>query len=721
MKKHLLDSRFPLEIVRLTGLLNQFDQNRFQEHVVIPLRQHGQVFDFYGRYIGKDTDMGKHWRLPSDRLVVGSGYFNWNPRQKEIIVVEGLFDALSLYHNGFTNAVATWGTNGLEPARLKDTNIKRLWMCFDADSAGRERGLKAGYACTDAGVEVKIIELPDGLDPNDYFLKNHTADDFKALMMRGKSPEDWEIDNVPDELDISAKVDALKNVTSRAARKQLNVRDALIKKISEKTGLKENKIAAQVEEFAKQQEAESKTILNMDEYEKVHPALHLTNDGITLITVPMLVANEATKQTSLEPHVVTSQREMFPLTHAALNERKWYCQRIVSPAKPRYSQAAIEAYIKKNARGDLTGTYESIKSTYRHFLDFSDANTYDYLAAWTIGTYFFRSFDHYGYIHFSGTKEVGKSKAMRVMSQMCFNGIMAVSITDASQFRIITDLLPTLFLDESENLDDKTNLERRALLLGGYEKGSGVWRTDRVGDAFHAQEYENFSPRVFASIKNMEHVLASRTITIEMRRSFDDAIKNTQVKLNDPRFQEIRDELFLVAMDYGHYVKKIYDEIRKPPEADIEAREWDIFKPIYTIGTAVGSADAIRALVQFAVDRYREKLATYNETAPENVVLRVLLELVQEEKFYSIDEVHDRVKSFTADHGIYIGKIHSDELGRLLKKLGVVEDKSRPTVEGKRQTLYLMNPATVKKIAKNRMVIQESGGFVPAFSPFKTV
>ena len=282
-------------------------------------------------------------------------------------------------------------------------------------------------------------------------------------------------------------------------------------------------------------------------------------------------------------------------------------------------------------------------------------------------------FDHYGYIHFSGTKEVGKSKAMRVMSQLCFNGIMAVSITDASQFRIITDLLPTLFLDESENLDDKSNLERRGLLLGGYEKGFGVWRTDKVGDAFHAQEYENFSPRVFASIKNMEHVLASRTITIEMQRSFEDKIKNTQVKLNDPRFQELRDALFLIAMDYGHQIKKIYDEIQKPPEAEIEAREWDIFKPIYTIGTAIGNSNVIRSLIHFAVDRYREKLATYNETAPENVVLKVLLELVQEEKIYSLDEVHKRLQSFTVERGIYIGKMHADELGRLLNKLGVVE------------------------------------------------
>jgi hypothetical protein len=62
------------------------------------------------------------------------------------------------------------------------------------------------------------------------------------------------------------------------------------------------------------------------------------------------------------------------------------------------------------------------------------------------------------------------------------NWTMSVSITDASQFRIVTEVLPTPFLDETENLSDRTYSERRALLLGGYEKGSTAVRTERVGD-----------------------------------------------------------------------------------------------------------------------------------------------------------------------------------------------------------------------------------------------
>jgi len=706
LKEHLRDGGFSLETIRLAGLLNQYDQDRFQEHVVIPLRQYGQVFDFYGRYVGTNSEMGKHWRLPSDRLVVGQGYFNWNPNCEEIICVEGVFDALSLFQHGFKNAVATWGTNGLNPAHLKNTNIKHVLMCFDSDKAGRERCIKTAYALQDVGAEVRIIELPDGLDPNDYFLK-YSSEDFQGLMKKAKLPEQWSVDNLAPDLDPPAKVAALRDVITRLPAKSLIERAAYVKSIAEKTGLKEKDVKAEVDKRA-EEVAEAKTLLNIDEYEHVHPALHFTKDGTTLITVPMLYRNDVTKEVSWEPCVATSQREMFPLTHTELDKRKWYSTHIIYAGRPKYSQGAIEAFRNGRASGDLVKAYFSIKETFKQYADFSDPSTFDYLAAWTVGTYFFPIFNYYPYLHFTGVKEVGKSKVMKMMSQICFNGIMSVSISDSSQFRIITDLLPTLFLDESENLSDKTYSERRAILLGGYERGSEAFRTEKDGDKWRVRQYGNFSPRAFASIQNMDDVLVSRTITIAMMRSFDERIKDAEVTLDDPRFGALRDALFLVAMDYGKKIKAVYEEVKKPSEAEFEAREWNLFKPIYAIGIAVGNNEVLKSLIEFANARYRDKLATYNESAVENVVLQVLLELVQEEKEYALDEIHERLISFTTDKGIFIGSLHKDELGMLLKKLGVVGKKSRPRTEsGQRATYYLMNPSTIKDAAKNRSVISQ--------------
>ena len=193
LKNYLLH-HFPLEIIRLTGLLNDHYEDRFQEHVVIPLRQYGQVFDFYGRYIGDDAGVAKNSFLPPDRLTVGRGYFNWNPDREHIICVEDILDAMALFHNGHQNAVATGSNNVLDPMHLRDSSITRVWLCFTADQAARERGIRAAQACVEAEVEVRIIEMPDGLSLNEFFLA-HPAGDFARFFGTAKTLGQWQIDH----------------------------------------------------------------------------------------------------------------------------------------------------------------------------------------------------------------------------------------------------------------------------------------------------------------------------------------------------------------------------------------------------------------------------------------------------------------------------------------------------------------------------------------------
>jgi len=193
LRNHLLERRFPIEIIRLTGLLNHNDQDLFQEHVVIPLRQYGQVFDSYVRYIGNDPGMEQRSYLPQERLVVGRGYFNWNPNREQIILVDDVLDAMSLFHHHHQNVVAT-GANILDPMRLSGTAIRRAWVCLMADEAAREREIRTAQGCVDAGVEVRIIEMPGGLSPNDFFLR-HSDADFTRLFGSARTFERWHIDH----------------------------------------------------------------------------------------------------------------------------------------------------------------------------------------------------------------------------------------------------------------------------------------------------------------------------------------------------------------------------------------------------------------------------------------------------------------------------------------------------------------------------------------------
>jgi len=703
LKKTLISQGFDESIVRMTGLLNQHGHDRFQNHVVVPIFYHGQVVDFYGRLMDDDgEDLGKHWRLPSDRLIIGSSLFNWNSSREEIILVEGVFDALSLIQHGFDNAVAMCGTNGIPKDLLRDSAVKKVFMCFDGDRAGRIQNLKRAYELKDAGHEVRIVELLEGQDPNEFFAE-HGEDEFNGLLRTAPHPETWEIDHVGANLDEHDKIEAMESVMRRVAVMEPMRRASLCKRISKKVGLKEKDVRDHMEQLTRGATVGARAAIDTASYELVHPALHFGTHG-NLVTIPLMGENSKTRKREWQPWAVTSERELFPLTHEELNSRGYYCNDIICPGRQRYRQEIITEFLEGTRQADLPGTFNLIKRVYRGYLDFSDPRTYDYLTAWTIGTYFFPVFNYYPYLHFTGTKEVGKSKAMKLMSQLCFNGVMSVSITDASQFRIITELLPTLFLDETENLSDRSYSERRALLLGGYEKGSTAIRTEKIGDTFRAREYDNYSPRVFGSIDGLEDTLASRTVQIAMRRSYDEKIKEAEVDLTNSLFQHIRDELFLVTMDHGTNIRTVYEQLERPGEAEFDAREWNLFKPILAVGVAVGNSEIREALIGFANQAYRAKTEALNNTAAENVVLRYLSEVVQKPEWYEFDQIHQGIIRFVREQGLNIGELNKNRLGKLMRDLDVVERKDRKVSQGAKIMLHFIRPEKVRQVAQNYRV-----------------
>lgn len=693
--QHLFQSGVPADIISQSGLLNKNGNDLFQNHVVFPIFLGDQVVDFIGRYTGDNANYPKYWRLPRERVVTGYSHFNWDINRSEIILVEGVVDALSLIEKGFDNAVATAGTNGLNEMLVRRSiflGLKKVWICFDGDDAGRERGLALAYKLADLGLKVKIVALPDGQDPNDFLL-THSAEDFKELLGSSVIPEQWAISEVSDQLDSQAKVEALEEVMIRIDGLPSMTRAPLIDLISAKTGITKKEVKAHVEELALQ--ARSQATADFAEYEQIHPALHF-GQRETLVTYPFL------GEDGWEPWVISSKRELFRLTRDELKGRGYFCPDLLYSERQHFSQQCIKEFLAGRNADDLAEVFFRIRKTFQSFCDFEDPNTYDYLTAWTIGTYFFPLFNYYPYLHFTGTKEVGKSKTIKLMSLMCWNGKMSVSLSDASMYRIISEELPTLFLDESENLSEKSHSDRRALLLGGFEKGTKATRVEQVNGAFKVRDYDNYCPRVFGSINKMDDVLASRSVQIVMSRSFNDLIKENEVTLLDVRFQEIRDSLFFEVMTYGPNVRSMYEDItERPSDVVFDSREWNLFKPIYTIGQVVGHPGVLDNLIEFANTRYQAKTDTMNDTAVENVVLRFLLDFVQVEGEYGSKVLHRGLVEFIRAEGINVGEIREDYFGTLLNNLHVCEKKGRKMMNGERQTFYGFNPERVRLVAEN--------------------
>ncbi|GAC1302064.1 MAG: hypothetical protein NVSMB19_10960 [Vulcanimicrobiaceae bacterium] len=102
--------------------------------------------------------------------------------RESLIVVEGYLDCIALHQAGFSNAVASLGTAfSAEQAAELRKYAERVFVCFDADTAGSAATAKSIDILSAAGCVAFIVQLPAGDDP-DSFVRAHGAPAFQALV-----------------------------------------------------------------------------------------------------------------------------------------------------------------------------------------------------------------------------------------------------------------------------------------------------------------------------------------------------------------------------------------------------------------------------------------------------------------------------------------------------------------------------------------------------------
>jgi DNA primase len=111
-----------------------------------------------------------------------------------IIVVEGYLDCIALHQAGFPNTVAALGTAFTsEQARELRRVTANVFVCFDADGAGRAATAKSIDILREAGCSARIVALPAGDDP-DAYVRRHGAEAFRSLLDTAVSWVQYEID-----------------------------------------------------------------------------------------------------------------------------------------------------------------------------------------------------------------------------------------------------------------------------------------------------------------------------------------------------------------------------------------------------------------------------------------------------------------------------------------------------------------------------------------------
>ncbi len=164
-----------------------------------------------------------------------------NQNLKQVIMVEGYMDTISLYQAGFKNVVASMGTSlTQEQARLIKRYTDTVLISYDGDGAGQKANLRGLDILSGEGLNVKVVPLTDGLDPDDV-IKKFGAEGYQKCLDQAMPLIDFKILCCRRQYDLSKPEEkriycseAIKIIrTSPSAAEQ----EVLLKKLRDETGI----------------------------------------------------------------------------------------------------------------------------------------------------------------------------------------------------------------------------------------------------------------------------------------------------------------------------------------------------------------------------------------------------------------------------------------------------------------------------------------------------
>ena len=280
-----LNQKFDNEVIEKSGLFSNGKKgflDRFRNRIMFPFYSpSGKVIGFSGRSLSDNEDV-KYLNSPETLLFQKSkvfyGSYQTMPeirKQNYVLLVEGQTDFLRLYEKGFTNVLATSGTAfSSKHASALNKYTNRVILAYDSDNAGINAAIRTGYILMQNGFEVRVLDLGNELDPDDYFkLKENNTTTFKQLIKKAVHPINYII--------------VKKNILSKGASdrsKFLNesieeiklvndviIRNDLIKRISNELGVVESEIVNRFDQISprkviatKATDSEETSIRNFD-------------------------------------------------------------------------------------------------------------------------------------------------------------------------------------------------------------------------------------------------------------------------------------------------------------------------------------------------------------------------------------------------------------------------------------------------------------------------
>lgn len=217
--KYLRDKGYSDENMFESGVVGKSERNgrvsyydALAGRLIIPVIDgFNNVVAFCGRIINGRKDVGKYVNTKETPVFTkGKTLFNLNNLKKyknehglsEVIIVEGHMDVVSLVQAGFNNVVASMGTAlTKDQARIIKRFADKVLISYDGDFAGQKAAVRGLEIFRDEGLDVKVVALPDGLDPDDV-VKTQGKEGYAKLLSEAMPLIDFKLNILKHTFDI---------------------------------------------------------------------------------------------------------------------------------------------------------------------------------------------------------------------------------------------------------------------------------------------------------------------------------------------------------------------------------------------------------------------------------------------------------------------------------------------------------------------------------------
>ena len=296
----LLKKNYSLEEISDLGLVNKINLNvydTFINRIMIPIENlQGSVVGFTGRIYNGEQDMAKYLNTKETKIFKkGSILFNYhNARnsireEKQVVVVEGNMDAITLSSKGIKNVVALMGValSEVQIDTLKKLKVPIILM-LDNDSAGLDATVKNGELLRKAGVDTKVVRLSDAKDPDEY-IRAKGVDALRDNIKHALSFLDFLLEYLKQNLDLNNITDLKKYINSVISH--INYEDDLTKQLIISKISKEYQIDEQIL-IGEINLTPQKEIVKKEEKKEIKPKISKYHKAVSKILYMMMLDNK---------------------------------------------------------------------------------------------------------------------------------------------------------------------------------------------------------------------------------------------------------------------------------------------------------------------------------------------------------------------------------------------------------------------------------------------